>query len=332
MILADEAIRERLEEIQFECNHPEYDFDPENQIKQCSIDLRLSEVAWKPRGGRCIDLSDSTPLGPSASSAFKQIKLAEKGGLLLKPGQFLRGRTYEKFSIPPDLAGMLRGRSSFGRLGLSVVCPSSSINPGWTGHMPLMLINHGKVSIRIVPYLSIVQLYLFSLTDKPKTLYGEDAAKSKYQEDDGGPSRYWLDFSVREIQRGRDGVKATPEVESALSDYSKDLDEPTRMRFGRCIEKYGPITEASAVARKFIANERWRFANTLALGTLATVLIGVVLGYGLTFVSWGLLGFVFAAFLLVTTVALIVFIVRRQTETAMNVSELQKLARERGIR
>ena len=58
MYLSDKDIHGKLPELDIDCENPDYPFDANAQIQPCSIDLRLSNVFWKPRTrwGRCIDL------------------------------------------------------------------------------------------------------------------------------------------------------------------------------------------------------------------------------------------------------------------------------------
>jgi dUTPase len=133
-------------------------------------------------------------------SQWRQAYLKPGESLTLKPGQFVLGRTYEKFSIPEEYAGKLEGRSSFARMGLAIHCSGDFINPHWRGHMPIQLINLGSQTIKIFPYLPICQLILITLTSRPEHLYGERELQSKYMDDDGGPSYWWRDKRIRLLQ------------------------------------------------------------------------------------------------------------------------------------
>jgi hypothetical protein len=74
------------------------------------------------------------------------------------------------------------------------------VNPGWRGHMPLQLVNHGNTSIRLFPYIPICQLLLVKLTQEPERVYGEKELQSKYMDDDGGPSYWWRDKRIGRLQ------------------------------------------------------------------------------------------------------------------------------------
>ena len=147
------------------------------------------------------------------------------------------------------------------------------INPGWTGHMPLIIKNDGPFDVIIQPYVGLVQLCLLILSNEPARVYGEDGVDSKYMGDDGGPSRYWLDKTIADLRQKSSGSGATPEVQSILQAFSHDLDEPTRKRFLDHVAKYGPVTDVSHLFESFCAHERKRGPTIL----LVTLLLGVPL-------------------------------------------------------
>jgi deoxycytidine triphosphate deaminase len=199
-ILSDCELNARITELHIQTDNPNFPFDATKQIQPCSIDLRLSDVIWTPKRFRSINLSEDSRQGSSITNAFRRKRLTFPKGYVLGPGKFVLCRTYESFTIPNNLTAWLVGRSSLGRLGLSIASPSCFINPGWRGHMPLMLVNHSPFKIRVHPYLGIVQLCLETLSSRPNRAYGAEEIGSKYIDDDGGPSKYWLDHSIRVLE------------------------------------------------------------------------------------------------------------------------------------
>lgn len=105
------------------------------------------------------------------------------------------GRTYERFTIPTAYAGKLTGRSSYARMGIETACTCDLVNPGWSGHVPLELINNNRNTIRLYPFTPLVQLFVVPLS-QPAVLSYEKATRSKYVNDDGGPSYWWRDDLV----------------------------------------------------------------------------------------------------------------------------------------
>lgn len=280
MILTDREIRARLADFGFAAPVGATPFDPDVQIKSCSVDLRLSPTIWKPRRWRTLDLSLKNPWGAKIAQAFEQQSIPESG-YVLRPGQFVLGRTFETFSIPSDLAGRLTGRSSIGRLGISVVAPSSVINPGWSGHMPLMIINHAPFSIRLYSGLSVVQAYFSKLSEPPAKLYGDDP-DAKYQNDDGGPSKYWLDWSMKLLKSSVDAKTAGQAQTDHLARVSAALDEPTRRRFAKALAVYGTVSDTGDFIEFFARRERTRSAALMLMPALLSLPIAVLFRWGVT--------------------------------------------------
>ena len=198
MYLLDKEIKDKLKEIKFESKKK---FDENIQIQPCSVDLILDSIFWVPRKKtKSIDLRKSKLLELDSRNYWKSISLKNNESIDIKPGEFILGRTHEKFSIPPDCAGKLEGKSSMSRLGLAVQIGSDFINPGWRGHMPIQLVNHSRTTIKIIPYIPICQIMFIKLSGIPERLYGVDELQSKYKDDDGGPSHWWRDKRIKSIQ------------------------------------------------------------------------------------------------------------------------------------
>lgn len=326
MILSDADLRQRLADLNIETSNPNFAFDPATQIQPCSIDLRLGDIAWKPRRRKRIDLSNNAPLGPQITEAFERVSLSYPKGYLLKPGQMLLCRTYEKFSIPVDLMGRLAGRSSLGRLGLSVVGPSNFINPGWRGHMPLTVLNESPFSVRLYPYLGIVQFCLSTLTQPPQRIYGAVGLGSKYIEDDGGPSKYWLDVTIQQLKDNRDAIIASNEAQGFLQSFASELDEPTRRRLLRRIDKAGVISNVDDTIESFVSSERTRQAITYLLPIIVSVPLAIIVPEFFNLWSGGLGSRLLLGGLVGAAVLLLVWIFRAQLGTTIQPGELVRIA------
>lgn len=200
MYLLDREIHQKLPEMVIDCSSQAHPFEAQEQIQPCSIDLRLSEIFWEPIGIRSIDLLRAKLLELEPRYFWRKRKLAEGETITLKPGEIMFGRVYEKFTIPRDCAGKIEGRSSYARMGLGVHLATGFINPGYRGHMPLQLVNHGSRSIVLSPYIPICQLMLVRLSGVPDRLYGHQELQSKYMDDDGGPSYWWRDKRIKTLR------------------------------------------------------------------------------------------------------------------------------------
>ena len=59
---------------------------------------------------------------------------------ILHPGEFVLGSTYELVTLPDDVAARLEGKSSLGRLGLLTHSTAGFVDPGFSGHVTLELV------------------------------------------------------------------------------------------------------------------------------------------------------------------------------------------------
>lgn len=241
MYLIDKEIKHRVKDLNIECEHWNQPFKDDIQIQPCSIDLRLDYIFWKSKKTvKSIDLIKSRLLDLSPRRFWKRILLQEGEYLNIKPGDFVLGRVYEKFSIPDDCAGKLEGKSSLARLGLGISISSDFINPGWRGHMPLELINHSKTTIKIYPFIPICQLMLIKLSGVPERLYGKQELQSKYMEDDGGPSYWWRDVRIKKLQEEFSKKNISINVQENIFTSIGVTDVDTIFRFEKFANKLKP--------------------------------------------------------------------------------------------
>jgi deoxycytidine triphosphate deaminase len=204
MLLSDHDLRAVADQMGFETEEHQRPFDLDQQIQPSSIDLRLDRCFWLGRKATFSCVLDLRKLAQGQVDMRRHFKtrwLHEGEGITIKPGQMILGRTFEKFGLPNGYVGKLEGRSTYARLGLSIHCTGDFINPGWRGRMPLQLVNHGAIPITIVPYMSICQLLVVRTSSPSDRPYGSENGNHKYMDDEGGPSKYWLDSSLAKLQK-----------------------------------------------------------------------------------------------------------------------------------
>lgn len=246
--MSDREIRTIFSQLAIETSNPEYPFSEQEQVQPCSIDVRLSDVFWLPISRKAvIDLRRSSLVEVSPRRQWKRIVLKSHECRTIKPGETIFGRTYEKFSIPLDLAGKLEGRSSFARMGLAIHSTGDFINPGWRGHMPLQLINNGPHPIKIFPYIPICQLILIKLSSEPGRTYGDPSLESKYVDDDGGPSYWWRDKRVKKLQKSLGKYDIGTSIQTEILD-TIGIQEPEILeRFENYVDRIPRVNIDSAV-------------------------------------------------------------------------------------
>lgn len=112
------------------------------------------------------------------SAAGYDIRVAESVALM--PGDFSLASSIERFTMPDDVLALVKDKSSWARLGLSVF--NTVIEPGWRGFLTLELKNQGKDILQIKRGDPIAQILFEALdapTDKPYS--------GKYQNQEAGP-------------------------------------------------------------------------------------------------------------------------------------------------
>jgi dCTP deaminase len=159
-------------------------------IQPASIDVRLDDelLIFHP-------IDAYADIDPKYPQAMQQMQLHADGYFLLLPGQFALGSTREELSLDGTLAARLEGKSSLGRLGLLTHATAGFIDPGFTGHVTLELVNVSGRPLRLYPGMRIGQLAFFDLTSRCTLSYGEERG-SHYQHQRGPtPSRSYLQFT-----------------------------------------------------------------------------------------------------------------------------------------
>ncbi|TFB75315.1 dCTP deaminase [Cryobacterium glaciale] len=121
---------------------------------------------------------------------------------ILHPGEFVLGATYERVTLPDNVAARLEGKSSLGRLGLLTHSTAGFIDPGFSGHVTLELSNVATLPIKLWPGMKIGQLCFFQLSSPAEKPYGSSEYGSRYQGQRGPTaSRSFQNFHRTTIDR-----------------------------------------------------------------------------------------------------------------------------------
>lgn len=130
---------------------------------------------------------DEEILDMKAVNKYKRIVIPEDG-LVLKPNKLYLGRTVEH-TVTKNLAPMLEGRSSIGRLGLYIHVTAGFGDVGFEGYWTLEI--HCVEPIKIYPYVEIGQIFYHTIAGE-----FENYSSGKYQKNtDIQPSLLYKDFS-----------------------------------------------------------------------------------------------------------------------------------------
>jgi dCTP deaminase len=160
-------------------------------LQPSSIDVRLDNRFRVFHNARYPYIDVKEPM----DGLTELVEVKPDDALILHPGEFVLGSSYELIGIPPDLAARLEGKSSLGRLGLLTHSTAGFLDPGFRGHVTLELSNVANLPITLYPGMRIGQIAVFQLTTPADRPYGSAGVNSKYQGQRGPtPSRYWENF------------------------------------------------------------------------------------------------------------------------------------------
>lgn len=178
MILSDRDIVERIDDGSLV-------IEPfkESNVEPSSVDLRLgSDAKLVAAPGLKSSIPVETKRRDDTFLQYTDVTLRD-GGLEIKPGDFIIASTEERVEVPDDLVAKVLGRSSLGRLGVSVHQTAGYIDPGFKGEITLELSNHGPAPVMLHTGQRICQIVFTKLTSPAEKPYGHE--KSQYQNQEG---------------------------------------------------------------------------------------------------------------------------------------------------
>ena len=158
-------------------------FDPplnEEQWGAASVDLRLGSQFTKLHAAQGVKHAPHSGLG-GLGPFWRTMDLplhnefGQRNSFCLDPGDFILAMTHERITISNDLIGLVEGRSTYARLGLSMHLTAPWIQPGWSGPIVLEIKNHGPLKVELTPLLDRpCQLTFLQLTSSlpPRLAYG----------------------------------------------------------------------------------------------------------------------------------------------------------------
>ena len=124
----------------------------EQLTNPASLNIRLGNTFLVPREGQFIRLGEAVE--------YNRYEVASGDFFTMHPGQFVLGTTLERLNLNNHLSAFVQGRSSIGRIGLTIQ-NAGFVDPGFHGHITLELINDSPNPIRLIPGYPIGQLVFF---------------------------------------------------------------------------------------------------------------------------------------------------------------------------
>lgn len=191
MVLADKKIKKEIKK----GNIVIFPYDERN-VGTNSYDVRL---------GKTLAVYDDEILDAKKPPTHRYFDIPVSG-CVLKPGELYLGSVKEYISSPKYLP-WIDGRSSVGRLGISVHVTAGKGDRGWKGHLTLEIT--AVKPVRIYADMLIAQVTFFKTTE-PSVLYC-DKPNANYNTDDikPTPSRLWRSFMDRPSDKHLDTAYET---------------------------------------------------------------------------------------------------------------------------
>lgn len=191
-ILSDKTIKEYLEEGKIV-------IDPlkdEQQIQPSSVDMRLGDefkvfkVIRKPY----INPKDEEDIAEYMESST----VPEGEAFIIHPNEFALATTQEYVKVPDDLVARVEGRSSMGRLGVTMHVTAGYVDPGFEGRITLEISNIGAMPVALYPGQRVCQLVFETMTTPAELPYGHPKRNSKYMKQlKPESSRVKLDYELK---------------------------------------------------------------------------------------------------------------------------------------
>jgi dCTP deaminase len=109
-------------------------------ISPASIDFRLSRHLLRLQQNIVIDTKDISNL------PWEEIQISEDGYIMV-PGCLYLGSTIERLCLPTNIVATAEGKSTIGRLGLTVHVTAGWIDPGFDGSVTLEMVATNPIRI-----------------------------------------------------------------------------------------------------------------------------------------------------------------------------------------
>ena len=144
MILSRPAIRRELDSGGLLIN------PPPRRIDQVSVNLRVGRIftifkELEPHIGS-IRVRDSL-FDANRDDLWETV---EDDRYLLTPGRLVLAQTFESIVMPNHLMGLVEGRSSYARIGITAHLAAPKIDPGFKGTITLEMTNQGRADIELI--------------------------------------------------------------------------------------------------------------------------------------------------------------------------------------
>ena len=100
--------------------------------------------------------------------------------------------------LPDDIVARVEGRSSMGRLGVTMHVTAGYIDPGFEGKITLEISNIGAMPVALYPGQRVCQVVFETMTSPSEIPYGHPSRNSKYMgQERPESSRIKMDYELK---------------------------------------------------------------------------------------------------------------------------------------
>ena len=131
------------------------DEDPSYGVSPYGYDIRLGDefIEWK---GRSLELD---PLAIEEDD-YMRVRVIDVGpDITIPPHGFLLGHSVEWISLPDDITGLVKDKSTYARCGIAV--QNTVLEAGWSGQITLEITNHNSIPVKLYIGRGIAQVVFF---------------------------------------------------------------------------------------------------------------------------------------------------------------------------
>lgn len=151
MILHDSEIVQRYEDGQIDIDP----FDAEN-VQPCSYDVHLADTFKRPHP------TDDAAYRLGNTDPYEYTTWTN--GIVVGTNEFVLASTDEYIDVPTDMAVEVCGRSSLGRLGITVHQTAGYVDAGFSGEVTLEVVNNGSRPVELRGGDRVAQLVFYDCT------------------------------------------------------------------------------------------------------------------------------------------------------------------------
>ncbi len=147
-------------------------------LKDASVDLMLGNHFIVTKNARFSALDARSPTTKQDIASYQERVYVPFHGrpLVLHPGTFVLGVTWQYIGLPNNVYAQVFSRSTWGRTGLTVAT-AVSVHPGFCGCLTLELVNHGNAPVDLYPGSRLAQIVFFEVDQVAQV---EAPSHSKY--------------------------------------------------------------------------------------------------------------------------------------------------------